>query len=110
MLDIHDERRRGDRIAMRRPCKIYDPRTRKYVAGSTCNVAPGGMLLLVDRTLELHPGDRVYIGVAPRRHALLRSEELVEAEVVRVPPRSAGETMFAVSVESPATAALGEAA
>jgi hypothetical protein len=110
MLDIHDERRRGERIVTRRPCKIYDPRTRKYVAGSTCNVAPGGMLLLVDRSLALRPGDRVYVGVPPRRHALLRSEELVEAGVVRVVERPAGETMFAVRLESAGTGAVRHAA
>lgn len=101
MLTTMDSDRRGaDRIAIRRPCKVFEPRARKYVSGSTVNVARGGMLLRLDRPLALEPGDRLYVGVAQtRRHALVRSEELIEGTIVRSLV-SAGEVYLAVRFET----------
>jgi hypothetical protein len=103
MIDIDHERRDGPRIALSRPCKVYEPRSLKYVAGTTCDVGSGGMLLRLSRRLDVQPDDHVYVGVAQkRRHAILRSDEMIEAKVVRTLPLTSGEVALAVRFTEPA--------
>ena len=97
MLDIDHERRNSDRWPLVRPCKVFDPRGQRYIAGCSRNVSPGGMLISLDRRLPLEPGDRVFVGLSSsRRQALLRTEEMVEARIVRVLSHE-GQTTLAVS-------------
>ncbi|UCD74252.1 MAG: PilZ domain-containing protein, partial [Phycisphaerales bacterium] len=80
MINIEQDRRESPRTAVKRPCKVYDPQARKYLAGTTCDVSSGGLLLRLDRPLGLGPGDRVSVGVAQtRRQMLLRTRDMVEA-------------------------------
>jgi hypothetical protein len=85
MIEIDHDRRQSPRIALRRPCKVFNPRSGRYASGSTCDVSTGGMLLRLDQPVHIEVGDRLYVGVAQkRRQALLRSSEMIEAEVVRM--------------------------
>jgi len=105
MLRIDHERRRGARLAVSRPCKVFEPRSGKYRAGMTRNISAGGMLLRLDRTVHLEPGDRLFIAVARRRvHGLLRSCDMLEATVVRARADTSGESMIAVVLHDPPTA------
>jgi hypothetical protein len=102
MISIDRERRESPRIRVTRPCKLFDPRSRKYIAGSTCDVSAGGMLLRVSRPLDLDPGDRLFVAVAQkRRQALLRSSDLIQLEVVRTVPLSTNETAIGVRFRHP---------
>jgi len=102
MLDIGQDRRDGQRVSLTRPCKVFEPRARKYVAGTTCNVGTDGMLLRLDRALPLEPGDRLYVAIAQkRRQALLRSDEMFAVRVIRMMSITSGEVAVAVRFADP---------
>jgi hypothetical protein len=103
MLAIDEERREDPRITIRRPCKVYDPRSRKYVAGTTCNVSAGGMLLRLDRRIALEAGDRVFLAISHRRRdGFLSRGDMVEVSVARALAITTGETVLAVHFPAPA--------
>jgi hypothetical protein len=82
---VDQERRTNERVNVERLCKLYLPRAGKYVSGSTWNVSPGGVMLHLDIATNISAGDRLYVGIAfKRRQAVLASNEMIEAEVVRV--------------------------
>ena len=100
MIDIDHDRRHDQRISLVRPCKVYEPRSGRYVPGSTCNVSSTGMLLRVFRPLSVEPGDRVYIGVSQRRQqGVMRSDEMIEATVVRKEVSGGTEATVAVRID-----------
>ena len=97
MICIDHERRESDRIPLTRPCKVYNPRSQKYATGSTCNLSGGGVMLRLDRALAVEVGDRLYLGLAPkRRHRLIRSDEMIEAVVLRAARLTTGEMGLAL--------------
>jgi hypothetical protein len=103
MIDIECDRRSSPRIALSRPCKVFEPRSQKYVAGRTCNLSEGGMLIRLDRRLNVEPGDHVYLGVAQkRRQQLIRSADMIEATVVRALGIGGGEFTLALRFNAPA--------
>ena len=61
------ERRAHERIWLARPCKVYDPALRRYLAGTTCNLSASGAFFQVNRKIDHHPGDRLYLGIALKR-------------------------------------------
>ena len=67
MIEIDHDRRQSPRIALRRPCKVFNPRSGRYASGSTCDVSTGGMLLRLERAVHIEVGDRLYVGVAQKR-------------------------------------------
>lgn len=78
------ERRRYRRLELHKPCKVFDPRSRKYTVGTTRDVSSHGMLLDLEQPLGLHPGDPVNVGVAvDDRHVILEAKEMAEGRVVR---------------------------
>jgi hypothetical protein len=78
------DRRRETRIPHEQPCKIYQPRDRRFVAGSTCNLSPGGAMVRLNQQLAMLPGETVRVGLGVRRtDSFLKLEEMVEAEVLR---------------------------
>jgi c-di-GMP-binding flagellar brake protein YcgR len=92
MIELDHDRRESPRIALSRPCKVFNPRSGKYASGSTCDISAGGMLLRLDRPLAVEAGDRLYVGIAQkRRQTLLKSAEMIEAEVVRTLTSAMGE-------------------
>jgi hypothetical protein len=105
LLDLDHDRRSEPRVSLTRPCKLFDPRARSYISGTTCNLSCDGMLLRLHRTSNLHVGDRVYVGISRKRQqVLLVSSEMLEAVVVRVLRPGMGEMLVAVRwlSESPA--------
>lgn len=95
MIDI--DRRSYERLPLRRPCKLYVPRTGRYLPASTCDVCEGGAMVRIDRPAPLEPGDHAYLGIATkRRQAVLVASEMVRVQVVRATP--AGDQAFAVAV------------
>jgi c-di-GMP-binding flagellar brake protein YcgR len=102
MIEIDFDRRQSPRVALRRPCKVFNPRSGRYGSGSTCDVSTGGMLLRLERPLNIEIGDRLYVGVAQkRRQTLLRSSEMIEAEVVRALTSATGETLLGIRFTRP---------
>jgi hypothetical protein len=99
IVHVEGDRRVQPRIRSARACKIFDPRTGRYHAGSTRNLSRSGALLQVDRVLSLSPGDHIYLGVAhKRRDDLLLRDEMVEAEVTRASLTVDDHTAVAVRV------------
>lgn len=103
MLRIDGDRRRYPREPLERPCKIYDPRARKYIHATTLDVSGGGLLIDVPRLLEIKPGERLHVGVAmTRRHSLLLAKDMMEAIVVRSSATIDDHTTMAVTFDAPA--------
>ncbi len=81
---VQGERRVEQRLQMARPCKIFEPRDQIYLVGSTVNLSPQGLLLEINRPLELNRGDRLHLAVAlTRRQGFFCQHEMVEATVLR---------------------------
>ncbi len=78
------ERRRHPRLAVTHPVKVQCRMTGRYYVAATCDLSASGALLAVDHPSRLVVGQRVRIAVVPdRRQALIQSEDLAEAVVVR---------------------------
>ena len=91
------DRRLFERVESHRPCKVFDPQSGKYIAGETCDISEGGLMIVCDRPLMAAPGDTVYVGVAmTRRQALISATEMREAEVIRVLRDSEGRSAVAL--------------
>lgn len=105
--DIEGDRRLCPRVELERPCKIYEPRSAKYLDGVTRNVSPQGLLIDIPRVVEIKPGDALHVGVAmKRRHALLHSHQMLQAVVVRAVATVDDHTAVAVKfADSPASGA-----
>jgi hypothetical protein len=102
MIEIDFDRRQSTRVALRRPCKVFNPRSGRYASGSTCDVSTVGMLLRLERPLNVEIGDRLYVGVAQkRRQTLLRSTEMIEAEVVRSLTGATGDVYLGLRLTRP---------
>ena len=102
MLSIDHDRRDGDRIVLSRPCKIYNPKSHKYIAGTTCDVSFGGLLIRLDRSAQVETGDCLYVGIAQkRRQTLLRSSDMIRTRVVRSLSSTTGQTMLGLQFTDP---------
>lgn len=99
MITLEEDRRSHPRVALERPCKLYDPQTGKYRAGVTCDFSQGGFLVRLDQRLNSHPGDVLYIGIAQkRRQILLRSNDMVRARVTRIIGTPAGHWLIGLEL------------
>jgi hypothetical protein len=106
MLRIEGDRRRHPRVEVTQPCKICDPRSGRYIAGTTRDLSSHGLLIDLPRLIDLKPGDRLHVGVAmKRRQGLLLAKEMIEAKVVRAMPTIDDHTLLAVQFEHPVTLA-----
>lgn len=84
MLTLDQDRRRHARIALQRPCKIFDPRSAKYYPGTTRDLSEGSMMIVLAANLDIQPGDVLHVGVAQtRRQMLLRTADMMRMRVVR---------------------------
>jgi len=97
MFRPDDERRRHPRYELKRPCRVLDERTGKYLHGTTCDYSQGGLLIHLHRPCRLSPGDAVRIGIAmvPLQGFML-AREMFDATVIRALGTPGGETMIAV--------------
>ncbi len=85
------DRRSHERTNLARPCKLFDPRSGKYIPGTVWNLSDGGALLEVNRPMRAEEGDSFYLGIAvKRRQGLLQRDEMFRARVVRSQQSSDG--------------------
>lgn len=102
MLRIEGDRREHTRTAVQRPCKMFDPRSRRYIPALTRDVSAAGLAIDVPRLMDLKPGDTLHIGVATkRRESILASGEMVKAVVIRANPTVDDHTDLAVRFDQP---------
>lgn len=95
MITIERDRREAPRVSITRPCKIYRPRNQKYYAGMTSDLSSGGACIRISHPVECEVGEKIFLGIAQkRRQALLRSHEMMAAEIVRILPISNQETIL----------------
>jgi hypothetical protein len=97
MVPIEGDRRHAQRVAVHRPCKLYEPRSARYIAAGTCDISQGGLLLDVPALMNVKAGDLLHVGVAvKRRQAVLLPNEMMQAIVVRIMPTVDDHTLLAV--------------
>jgi hypothetical protein len=101
------ERRKHDRRAIVRLCKVRDRRTASYASGETADYSSGGALIRVDRARPFGPGDEVDLVVSWDGSALVSADSLVRGRVRRVTPIDHHHQ--AVAVEFVREAAVGAA-
>ena len=80
-----EDRRAAPRTRTSRPCKIFDPLSRKYIPAQTLDVSEHGALISVDRPLELPPGTDIFVGVTEHpAQAVVRFRDMRHASVIRL--------------------------
>ena len=80
------DRRAHERTNLARPCKLFDPRSGKYVPGTVWNLSDGGALIEVNRPICPVLGELLYLGIAmKRRQGILLRAEMCPARLVRSP-------------------------
>lgn len=103
-MDQPSERRRHPRYEVSRPCKVHHPSTRRYEPAETLDVAAGGLLMHLDSSRPLAPGDRVEVVVAWDDSVILASDAQIPAKVVRVIDSDEGGQTVACAFERAALA------
>lgn len=78
------ERRRHERHAISRPCKVYHAGSARYLPASTRDLSDAGALLAIDSPRDLEVGDALTLHVAWDDRALLSDSGRIEARVTRV--------------------------
>ncbi|MHC4107814.1 MAG: PilZ domain-containing protein [Planctomycetota bacterium] len=104
------DRRAHERIWLARPCKVYDPALRRYLPGTTRNLSTRGAFIQVNRRIDHHPGDRLYLGIAlKRRQGILPAADMHEVAVVWSSQTTDGRTGLAVRFLDEAQASAAQA-
>lgn len=80
------ERRRHDRLALARACKLRAQRDLRYQPARTRDISAGGALLELDSPRPLAEGQSIAIAIDFAGRSLLTQEQVVEAKVVRAGP------------------------
>jgi hypothetical protein len=66
------------------PCKLYRPSDDRFVAGTTCDLSDGGVMVRLNQHLPIVPGETVRVGMGPRRSdGFLQVRDMIEADVLR---------------------------
>jgi len=101
-MTLHDDRRRAPRHEVQWPCKIWHLRARKYYPGWTGNCSTTGVLLTLDRPLDLEPGEALRVDVRHDDHpGLGLHRDMTSAIVVRSLKTPGGRTQVAVHLDHP---------
>ena len=79
-----EERRRHQRFEVNRPCKLLHRATRRYLCAETVDVAAGGVLIRVEPTRPIAPGDEISLVVAWNDEVLLCADAQIPGKVIRV--------------------------
>jgi hypothetical protein len=90
---LHLDRRRGLRVAQRRPIKLLEPMTGRYLPGMTLDLSRTGLRLRLGTRLPLLTGHvvKVHIGLSPGQQPLANRRNMLPARVVWT-VQSAGQT------------------
>lgn len=96
------DRRRYRRVAVAKPAKIFLRDALRYAPAETTDVSAGGALIRVDRARAMRPGDAVDIAVGgPGAPAVIASDAMIEARIVRVLPIDHFHQAVAVEFKQP---------
>ncbi|MCZ6835983.1 MAG: PilZ domain-containing protein [Planctomycetota bacterium] len=91
------DRRRHPRNELERPCRIADPRTGKFLHGTTCNYSRSGVLIRIHRSCAFTLGETLSIGIAfDERQGFMQARDMMEAKIIRALGTPNGETMVAL--------------
>jgi hypothetical protein len=77
------DRRRHERHAVEKLCKIYDPASRRYAPARTRNISRSGALVTIQWARPLEAGDAIDIVIAWSPRPLLPADAMVRARVAR---------------------------
>lgn len=78
------DRRVFARSTIQRPCKVYHRASRQYLAGQTCDLSSGGVLVRLDTARALSPGDEVDVVVSWGSPGVVHHGSMIAATVARV--------------------------
>lgn len=78
------DRRTFARSAVQRPCKVYHRASRQYIAGQTCDLSAGGVLVRLDTARNLSPGDEVDVVVSWGAPGVVLHDSMIPATIARV--------------------------
>ena len=91
------------------PCKLYQPRAGKFIAGATVNLSGSGVLIDISRTAFFEAGERLRVGIPEDAGAaVLSAADLRDAHVawtVRTPGRTLVGLRYAEATSRTARAA-----
>ncbi|VAX42459.1 hypothetical protein MNBD_PLANCTO03-1242 [hydrothermal vent metagenome] len=78
------ERRRHERIEIKRPCKVLHNPTLRYMAAKTQDLSPGGAMLELSHHRPLAVGDQIDLLVDWDETGIVNKQTMLAATVVRV--------------------------
>jgi hypothetical protein len=79
-----DERRSASRTNVALPCKVWHPRSLRFLPGVTRDLSRDGAMLEVRGGAPFRAGERIRVGLPPAAGPLVvRSADLIEGTVVR---------------------------
>ena len=79
-----DERRSASRTNLQLPCKVWHPRTLRFLPGVTRDLSRDGAMLELRGGAPFRNGERVRVGLpAAAGPIVVRSSDLIEGTVVR---------------------------
>lgn len=94
---MESDRRTYMRIKLARPCKVFDPKSGKYVLGTVWNLSDGGALVEMARPIVAQPGEPLFLGIAlKRRQGFILGDQMLQASVVRSAETDDGKTTIAM--------------
>ncbi len=94
---METDRRSHERMNLARPCKVFDPKSGKYVLGTVWNLSDGGALVETTRPVVAQPGEPLFLGIAlKRRQGLILGDQMLQINVVRSLRTTDGRTTIAM--------------
>lgn len=94
-----EERRRHDRAAILKPCKVYMPASGRFAPGRTCNVSAGGALVSVEGGRPMAAGEEINVTIAFSRMPVVPADQMLRGRVVRAGACEGGRQLVAVEFE-----------
>lgn len=105
MDGLTNEKRWHARTPCDHACKLYHEPSRAFVAARTRDTSAGGALVSILGERPIRVGERVRFGVGAAERAVLSSNDLREARVVRVSVDGSGRQTVAVMFDHALAAA-----
>ncbi len=93
------DRRRHERLAIHRPCKVFHWPTQRYLPARTCNASAGGALLMVDSPRPVGVEDPLDLLIAWDDRPILGANDQVRGRVVRSTDAPDGSQVLAIEFD-----------